>query len=295
MECIICGSNKQDLLYEIARMDLCADAVYELYECQACGFRRAIGPLNEDILNKIYGEGFYNSSQQSFSVIGTKAKDPLNSPVILNAQKRIAELKKLQKKPGSLLDVGAGRGYFVQIAAQSFEVDGIELSSEAVRCASQEGINLIQGDFLNYDFDGRKYDVITLWDALSSFQDPNPVISRCWDLLHPSGLLVMTLPYTSSLPARSLGKYWPLTVPPINLTYFSELSLHYLLERHGFILVRLAREGKKVSIDFIIRKLLRTLGLSKLERIVPTWARRASIAINLGDIVTVYAQKQASQ
>jgi 2-polyprenyl-3-methyl-5-hydroxy-6-metoxy-1,4-benzoquinol methylase len=291
MICVICGSNEQKLLFEIAKTHLSIDAVYKLYECQACKHWHAHGPLNQDILDKIYGDEFHNSSQQSVSADGAKKNNSSNSPVVLNAKQRIEELKKL-KKSGTLLDIGAGRGYFVQAAAHSFQADGIELSPTAVYYASKDGINLIAGDFLSYRFEDKKYDVITLWDVLSCFQDPNPILSKCWDELNNNGLLVMTLPYSSSIPAKVLGKYWPLMIPPINFSYFSEKSLNYLLKGHAFLLLKSVCEAKKVSMDFILRKLLRTVGLGRVENILPSWFRHINISINLGDIITVYAQKQ---
>jgi hypothetical protein len=51
-------------------------------------------------------------------------------------------------------------------------------------------------------------------------------------------------------------------------------------------------EPKRVAVEFLIRKALRTVGLRGLEFISKGVPRRWTINLNLGDILTVQAEKR---
>lgn len=287
MKCLICGSEKQKYLFTINKKNLSPEAVYKIWKCEECQFWHANGPIDHHILHQIYGRNFHDSSQQD--AIDAQSG---NAPIVLNAIKRTDQIRKI-RQTGSLLDIGAGKGYFVKVATEYFDAIGIELSPDAVKAGVKDGLNLICGDFLSQDFEIKKFDIVTLWDVLSSFEDPNPVISKIGAILKPGGLLVMTLPYASSLTARILGRFWPLMIPPINFSYFSRSSVHRLMRKYNFSLLRMSCDAKKVTLDFIIRKFIRMMGISINEKFIPKRAMKINVNLNTGDIVSVYAIKKA--
>jgi SAM-dependent methyltransferase len=290
MNCPLCNSANSKNLFEIERPELGADISYQIYLCKACTFIYAKGLVTEEIFLKIYNKTFYTSSQQSAPVDeqGDFTPESLQFPIVINAIARTDFLKKLGAK-GSLLDIGAARGYFVKAASKAFEAEGIELSPEAAAFGDSLKVKITAGNFLTHDFGKQTFDVITLWDVLACIPQPNAVISKISSLLNPGGLLVMTLPDGSSLTARLLGSYWPLMIPPINWGFYTYDSIKKLLTAHGFTVKQISHQAKWVSVDFVIRKLFRSLRLGNMDRvklpIAPAWR----IPLNLGDIITVVA------
>lgn len=97
------------------------------------------------------------------------------------------------------LDIGCGLG----ILAQTFASNGWS----AVGLDYGEGVNqmrdlvfgdaqaeFIAGDFLSYDFKGRKFDAITSVNVVEHIASPSGMIERAADLLKPGGVLYLRMP-----------------------------------------------------------------------------------------------------
>jgi len=115
-------------------------------------------------------------------------------------QQRLRAIKRFRSS-GRLLDVGAGRGYFVKaaLAEGSFRAEGVELSQSACRWAKKHlGLKLMPGEFLSLKLKSKTYQVISLHSTLEHFPDPGRVLRRAVSLLKPGGLLVFSVPNLDS-------------------------------------------------------------------------------------------------
>jgi SAM-dependent methyltransferase len=292
MNCPLCDAAEYKKIFEIKRPELGEGISYHIRSCKTCTFIYAEGLVTEDILLKIYNKNFYASSQQYAPIDkqGDFTAESLQFPIVINAIARTDFLQTLGAK-GSLLDIGAARGYFVKAASKVFEAEGIELSPDAAAFGNSMKVKITAGNFLTHDFGKQTFDVITLWDVLACLPQPNAAMTKISSLLKPGGLLVMTLPDGESLTARLLGSYWPMMIPPINWGFYTSDSIKKLLTAHGFTVKQISHEAKWVSIDFVIRKLFRSLHLGDLAQVKlpinPAWR----IPLNLGDIMTVAAER----
>jgi len=79
------------------------------------------------------------------------------------------DLSNLEKKAislsrGSILDVGCATGYHIPALMEQGEVDGIDISEDAIKVAKENGIdNCFAGDIFKY-IPRKKYDTITLFE-----------------------------------------------------------------------------------------------------------------------------------
>lgn len=258
------------------------DLFYLIRHCNGCGHRYAVGSVTEQILGEVYGAAFHASSQQ-------QAISP-TSAIMLNATRRVQWLGKYGLQ-GKLLDVGAGRGYFVKAAQLFFDARGIDYSPDAQTYGKSLGVTMDSGDFLLAPYDASSFDVLTLWDVLASMVNVCSTMSHAAKLLRPGGYAVLTVPMGDSLACRLSGKRWPLWIPPVNLHYFSKQSLECLLHKCGFEIVRMERQGKRVSLNFLFLKLARSLGLRRLEHTLANMPLRWAVPVNLGDIQTVLVRR----
>lgn len=291
--CPVCKGSDIRVRFTMPTPYLDRTLSYSILSCNQCEFYFADGPADNELLTRIYSENFHASEQQyakldSEGALGEKAQ---KFPVVTNALNRVRWLHECGIG-GRLLDVGAGRGYFVKAAEDYFQAEGIELSEHADAYGRELGVVIKNGDFLKYDFDDHGYDVITLWDVLASLKEPNDVMERVYGLLKPGGVIVMTLPRVSGLVPKLLGKYWPLWIPPVNLGYYSEKNIEYLLTNNGFELQSMKCYGKRVAVSFLITKLGRTLGIKYIETAASIFPRSWKLTINLHDIVTVVAKRR---
>jgi SAM-dependent methyltransferase len=223
--CPLCGSKALRRAF-VPDVDQCA-------ECQV--FFRNPRPTQEDI-RKSYNEGaVYAEWSQS---------DP--------AQKTAMWRRRLNRiiplKPGSrLLDVGAGDGFFLDLArAAGYDTCGTELSETGAALAKARGHDLRIGQIGNLDFGGQRFDVITLWHVLEHVPNPGRVLDAVLGLLAPGGILALAVPNEENrLFRHRLGllrvpnPLGPLTWgQEIHLTHFQPATLRRALTSRGAKLLR---------------------------------------------------------
>ena len=290
LACAICFSEDVAPKFNITSQFLNRANHYDICQCRCCGFHFAYGCADDKTLEKVYNSAFHSTSQQLATVgpEGTLDRYSRRFPVVSNALERADWLHSMGVK-GKLLDVGAGRGFFVKAASSFFDAEGIELSAAAEEFGKRLQISLMSGDFVECDFGKKKFDVITLWDVLASMREPHQVMERVKQLLNPGGLLIFTVPRVTALVPRVLGRYWPLWIPPVNLGYYSEASIEALLHRHGFVIDKMVCRGKRVAVSFVVTKLGRTLKQPWLENAARLIPDQWQLRLNLRDIISVVA------
>ncbi len=195
---------------------------------------------------------------------------------------------------GCLLDVGCHIGVFLEQAqARGWLAIGVEPSRWASDQARARGLQVVRGTLRGSAFPSASFDVVTLWDVIEHFPDPAAELREVHRLLRPHGLIGLTTMNIDSLVARLLGPRWPWLMQ-MHLYYFSVHTLTALLARCGFRVVAVRPHRRIVRLAYL---------LSRAERWVPHTARRLQhvarrlgldrrlVPIDLGDIISVYAQR----
>lgn len=135
---------------------------------------------------------------------------------------------------GRLLDVGCNTGLFLDEAAQSFAVEGVELSQwAAAEAARRHTVHTVPISELRLD---SLFDVVTLFGVIEHFDNPMRELQAIARVLKPGGLFVV---YTGDVDAwlpRLLGKRW-WWFQGMHLFYFSLRTLSRMLNRAGFDVV----------------------------------------------------------
>ncbi len=144
-----------------------------------------------------------------------------------------------------VLDVGAGQGWFVRVAAQQHEVTGIEPDEQARAAAAGEGVALQGGFFPQCLNDGDVYEAIVFNDSLEHMPDLHQALAAAHKHLVPGGLLVLNLPdaggalYGISRQLARTGwggpfaRMWQLGLPSPHLHYFRPANLEAAAAAHG--------------------------------------------------------------
>jgi 2-polyprenyl-3-methyl-5-hydroxy-6-metoxy-1,4-benzoquinol methylase len=243
--CDLCGSDR---LREF-------DTRVNISECTTCGYifdnpRPSIGDIIE----------YYSSAGKYDSWL-----DELEGRELL-WKRRLSEVTKFVDG-GRLLDVGAGIGQFLFHARQQFEVDGTEVSDEAIKVARDHfGIDLSRGTIEQIgDFQAGSYDAITLFHVLEHVPSPSVTIRKCDELLKEGGFLFIAVPndryafwrhggipkycvkkilsYTGVEKYRKLIRFDKIVLDPeiqteIHLSHFTPPALKSFLTRAGFDILK---------------------------------------------------------
>lgn len=157
---------------------------------------------------------------------------------ILNALYQVVKRYSLRKKmelieqchvgPKSLLDIGAGTGDFLRVAAKrGWEIKGVEINAEARALAEQKELIL-------YDsmaaLEGEQFDVVTLWHVLEHLHDLPKSINSISKFVKPGGTLVIAVPNYNSFDANYYGPFWAAYDVPRHLWHFSQGAMKKLFQ-----------------------------------------------------------------
>ncbi len=143
--------------------------------------------------------------------------------------------KKKDEVNQTLLDVGFGSGKFLELARSiGWEVTGVDLDEVSVKRALSRNLKVHYGD-INY-FSGRKelFDVITMSHVIEHTHDPICVISACYKLLKPNGILWIEAPNVNSYGHKYFGRNWLGLDTPRHLIIFNWNSIIKILNDESF-------------------------------------------------------------
>jgi len=266
---------------------------YTVLLCRKCGNGYVPSSLVPDDLEDIYSKGYFEG-EQSTGYPGYLADSEL---LLQNFKHRLSVIEGLGTRGRRLLDVGAAYGLFLKVARDAgWDASGIEIAPDcAVEAARISGAPVLCGDFTTVPVEGQ-FDVIVMLDVIEHFRDPVAAMRRAFELLAPSGYLVIDTGDIDTPWSRLLGNHWYFLDPPQHLFYFSRRGLVAALREAGFRGdVRVTRPGRSVSLNNAFFKLTAAMPAGPLRDGVGSVAKRGvpgSLYLNFGDGMLVAARKE---
>jgi 2-polyprenyl-3-methyl-5-hydroxy-6-metoxy-1,4-benzoquinol methylase len=199
----------------------------EIALCRDCGCIMADIPFNHE---QYESAGYYT--------LARKTIDSIDNEWGFRWRYVLGQIRK-SGDFSSLLDVGAGNGYFVSLAAKEFGLDatGIEISNEEIRFAREViGVQLVNEDIAQHR---SSYDVVTCFNVLEHVPDPRAFLSAAISRVRPGGILVLTTPNTGCVHARVKGlRDWNMVDPPHHINLFSRKALGEMLAAKEMQVIR---------------------------------------------------------
>lgn len=145
-----------------------------------------------------------------------------------------------------LLEVGSAHGWFLSLAGQAFDAQGVEPDAE-IREASGLADSVVRGGFFPQALGANeRFDVIVFNDVFEHIPNPAQVLCNVRQHLNPDGLLLLNLPSSRGIfyrLARGLNRWgrseffdrmWQKGMPSPHLHYFHQDNLEALLLRQGY-------------------------------------------------------------
>lgn len=273
--CICCGDTSHE------------DHLRGLKRCTGCTHVWADLTLSDDDLRALYSENYFRGEEY----LDYEKEAPA---LRRNFKLRLRELT-ARIPDGSLWEIGAAYGHFLQEAQHYYAVAGCDISEHAAARAREElGQNVVCGDYLDLNIP-MDQDTVCLWDTVEHLAAPEQYLARAADQLRPGGLLALSTGDISAWLARVRGEKWRLIHPPTHLHYFTARSMQTLLGRLGFVDIEIHYHAFWRSADAVAFRLLghpperatahlyRALGKAGLLNF--------SFPVNTFDLMTVYARK----
>jgi 2-polyprenyl-3-methyl-5-hydroxy-6-metoxy-1,4-benzoquinol methylase len=223
--CSLCGERSERLVFDNITKN---DKAYSAYECFVCQiwFTHPVPSLEN--LSELYSTGNYRAKTGKRFI-------PILEKVIHFLTVRKRDRIKRYANRGRILDIGCGRGLFLNIMKQDgWVVTGQEFDEKSAAYAiNNYEIDVHEGS-LNGKFESESFEVVNINHVLEHLEKPGETLAECHRILKKGGLLVVAVPNIDSFQAK-LGKWnWFQLDIPFHLYHFSSKSLIKLIEEKTF-------------------------------------------------------------
>jgi 2-polyprenyl-3-methyl-5-hydroxy-6-metoxy-1,4-benzoquinol methylase len=208
---------------------------YPLLKCAACGFRMTGLVPEAAAIGRYYRSEEYVSHSNTREGFTNRVYHLVRTIMLERKFKLVA--KSSGQPTGSLLDIGAGTGYFLQsMLKKGWKITGTEKSESARKFSAEKwGIGLLPEEGL-WSLPESSFDVITLWHVMEHLYDLEKYWEKLSGLIKPAGCLVIALPNPSSADAGHYSEHWAAWDVPRHLWHFSPQNIQQIAEKYGFII-----------------------------------------------------------
>jgi SAM-dependent methyltransferase len=266
---------------------------FEIQACRDCGTFFVTSLQSPSAYLHIYSDDYFAGASGGH---GYADYDRDKQVMIPTFNRYIDIIEKFQPGKGTLVDVGAATGFFLELAvARGWSGIGIEPSAYASAAGRSKGLDVRTTVFDRETLPRASVSVLTLWDVLEHVPDPKGLVDSVHRCLQPGGLVAINTPDAGSLLAKMLGSGWHLVVPPEHLFLFTMRSLRKVLDTAGFEILYEGRIGKTFTVQYVLETLFRwqklTVWKKGFEAVQGSAVGRAGVPINLHDNMFVLARK----
>jgi 2-polyprenyl-3-methyl-5-hydroxy-6-metoxy-1,4-benzoquinol methylase len=238
--CGLCDSRAKVCLYK--KFDLC------ISQCTQCGFIFAAPRLpREEIWKRYSSEYFWKEYLPALGVheVGMGYDQAVHRNAGL-----LSIISRHAQPPGTLLEVGAGAGFFLKAAQEiGWTVSGTEVMAAAVQFSRTElNLEITQASAEEMTFGKHSFNVVVMLEVIEHLVDPVRALQSIHHVLRPEGLLVLSTPNVRAFSRTILGSDWSVLSPWEHLYYFDETTLTAALRKTGFGKVLFKREQSGFSV-----------------------------------------------
>lgn len=218
---------------------------YAIVSCNNCDFIFTTPIPSKEELNAFYNTFDYKDNLSAEKTIRADAKRSLRKIDLYTNRK------------GELLDVGCGRGYFLDEARMlGWNTYGVDTSRIVIDFAEKRlHLNVFNSDIFSFQSD-KLFDLITLNQVIEHFSNPENLVNQCSKYIRNGGLMYIATPNAESISARVLKDNFDHFIPPEHLSYFSQHTLQKLLQKQGFKVLYIGSWSYPADLGGIIKTLL---------------------------------------
>ena len=232
-DCVFC---EKELTISVLKNILKNGHSYDLYECDTCEIATLHPFPSEEELSKLYSCGNYRTGA------GKRFGFLIEFLVYLE---RIRKRRRINQfiKPGKILDIGCGRGLFLDVMRRGgWNTIGTELNEETASYAIKTyDSKIFTGDIIQHKLPAESLDAVNINQVLEHLKNPHKVIEESHRLLRKGGILIISVPDLRS-PQFTIGKEnWFLLDLPYHLFHFTEEGLSKVLKKNKFKIKHIKR------------------------------------------------------
>ena len=239
MECPVCGYHQSQKAFT-AKDHFVSGQEFAIHACIRCGLLQTADVPNESESGAYYQSETYISHSNTRKGVMNQIYHLVRGLMLTRKHALISQVS--DQSNGTLLDIGAGTGYFMNFMQQKgWQVQATEKSPEARKYAKQHMDVDIQDEDMLFSFQPASFDVVTLWHVMEHLPNLNQYWQVISKILKPDGALIVALPNAKSWDAKHYGPNWAAWDVPRHLWHFSPKHIRELGKKEGFRLSGIRR------------------------------------------------------
>jgi SAM-dependent methyltransferase len=222
VDCNLCGSKNQRVIYEKPDERYFREELFTIVECVNCGLGFVSPRPDATEISRFYPPEYYNYDELEADY--HRRRYDLEARMIAS---------QIENQPGRrLLDIGCANGNFARRMQElGWEVEGVEVSSNS---RTIDEFKIYRESFPDIPIDEPRYDAITAWAVLEHVHDPMAYFNKVGVTLRPGGVLIFLVTNFKSISSRALFR----EDVPRHLYFFTEPTVREYLSQAGLTLIR---------------------------------------------------------
>lgn len=231
-QCPVCGSTAIHPLLTVKDHSVSGEE-FVIWQCDSCTLRFTQDVPDEASIGRYYQSPDYISHSNTSKGLTNRLYQQVRQYTL---GQKASLVKKATVPKGSILDIGAGIGAFLnEMKGQGWTIAGIEPDGGARKQALDLFGILLEGTDALEQLPEASFDAITLWHVLEHVHALQEYIARLKVLLKPGGRLFIAVPNYTSLDAEVYGNAWAAYDVPRHLYHFTPRAIAALTKRHGLL------------------------------------------------------------
>jgi len=224
--CIFCDSSSLEELVNYNSVGLS--------QCQDCDFIFSKWiPSNEELI-EYYSKGYELTNY--FSPITEKRYNQL-----------LDQFEKF-RLTNRILDIGAGCGFFLEIAKKrGWEVYGTELSERVIHNCNNKIENMSYGTLESINYPENHFDIIVNFEVIEHINAPQQFVSEMYRILRKGGINYLTTPNFNAIHRYRLKEKYDVISYPNHLCYFTKKTLKQVFKSNGFTPIKIVTTGYSLT------------------------------------------------
>jgi SAM-dependent methyltransferase len=294
--CPLCHSENHKQMFLAPDRHYGIPGFYRIVRCADCSLVFLNPMYSDQELSALYPDDYY-AYRDNFQRTGWKQflKSLLGY--------RVGTRDPKFPKPGRMLDLGCGSGWFLsEMRTRGWEAHGVEISGSAAELGRKTAaLDIFSGTLEQAAFPANFFDYIRSNHSFEHIASPNETLDEIHRVLKPDGKLMIGVPNEAGLASRVFGNYWWYRGAPVHPFTYSVRTLSELLKRHGFVVQKVVYNSDFSGIlgslqIWLNRKNGRksTEGLvfnNQLCRILCHWVAKLFDVLKLGDAIEINARR----
>lgn len=240
---------------------------FTVVRCATCGLMRTNPRPTRDSIGLYYPDDYgpYRSTQIKSGA--ARPRPPLWKRLLQPLYQRALRFNTNilpQLEGGRMLEVGcASGGFMAQMAAQGWQVEGIEFSDKAAARAREAGFKVYSGTLESAPEPDAQYDLVVGWMVIEHLHDPVASLAKLASWTRPGGWLAVSVPNAGSLEFRLFKQAGYALQVPSHLYHFTPETLGLVLERAGWQVNRIFDQRLLSNLFGSVGYVLEDLGAPK--------------------------------